>query len=82
MWREGNPPTLSVGVQIGSATVENSMEVSQNLQTEPPHHAAITRLGIYPDKTITQRDTRTPLFTAALFTIAKTRGKHAFSSTN
>ena len=29
-------------------------------------------LGLYPDKTIVQKDTRTPVFIAALFTIAKT----------
>ena len=27
MWSEGNPPTLLVGMQIGTATMENSMEV-------------------------------------------------------
>ena len=26
MWRKGNPPTLLVGVQIGTATMESSME--------------------------------------------------------
>ena len=30
IWREGNPPTLLVGMQIGVATVESSMEVLQN----------------------------------------------------
>ena len=29
-------------------------------------------MGIYPEKTITQKDTCTPLFIAAPFTIAKT----------
>ena len=29
-------------------------------------------LGIYPDKAIIQKDTCTPMFIAALFTIAKT----------
>ena len=29
-------------------------------------------LGIYPDKTLIQKDTCTPMFIAALFTIAKT----------
>ena len=29
-------------------------------------------LGIYPEKTIIQKDTCTPMFTAALFTILKT----------
>ena len=29
-------------------------------------------LGTYPEKTIIQKDTCTPMFTAALFTIART----------
>ena len=37
-----------------------------------PYDPAIPLLGIYPDKTIIQKDTCTPVFTAALFTIAKT----------
>ena len=36
------------------------------------HNPAILLLGIYPEKTIIQKDTRTPMFIAALFTIAKT----------
>ena len=31
----------------------------------------IPLLGIYPEKTIVQKDTCTPTFTAALFTIAR-----------
>ena len=27
VWREGNPPALLVGMEIGTATIENSMEV-------------------------------------------------------
>ena len=37
-----------------------------------PYDAAIPFLGIYLDKTIIQKDTGTPMFIAALFTIAKT----------
>ena len=39
---------------------------------------AIPHLGIYPDKTIIQKDTCTPMFIAALVTIAKTwkQSKH------
>ena len=37
-----------------------------------PYDPAIPLLGIYPDKTIIQKDTCTPMFVAALFTIAKT----------
>ena len=29
LWRKGNPPTLLVGMSIGAATTENSMEVPQ-----------------------------------------------------
>ena len=39
---------------------------------EQPCDPAIPPLGIYPEKNIIQKDTRTPMFIAALFTIAKT----------
>ena len=39
---------------------------------ELPYDPAIPLLGIYPDKTIIQKDTYTTIFTAALFTTAKT----------
>ena len=29
VWRKGNSPTLLVGIQVGMATTENSMEVPQ-----------------------------------------------------
>ena len=44
----------------------------RKLKTELPYDSAIPLLGIYPDKTIIQKDTCTPMFIAALFTIAKT----------
>ena len=39
-----------------------------------PFHTqpAITLLSIYPEKNMIQKDTRTPVFTAALFTTVKT----------
>ena len=37
-----------------------------------PHDPAIPILGTYLKKTLIQKDTCTPMFTAALFTIAKT----------
>ena len=37
-----------------------------------PYDSAISSLGIYPEKTLIQKDTCTPMFIAALFTIAKT----------
>ena len=38
-----------------------------------PYDPASPFLGIYPEKSIIQKDTYTPVFTAALFTIAKTQ---------
>ena len=43
------------------------------LKIELPYDPAILLLGIHPDKTIIQKDTYTPMFTAVLFTVAKTR---------
>ena len=44
----------------------------RKLNIELPYDPAIPLLGIYPDKTIIQKDTCTPKFIVALFTIAKT----------
>ena len=43
----------------------------KTLKIELPYDPAIPLLDIYPEKTITQKDTCTPMFTAALFTIAR-----------
>ena len=43
----------------------------KKLNIELPCDPAIPLLGIYPEKTIIQKDTCTPMFTAALFTIAR-----------
>ena len=42
------------------------------LKIELPYDPVIPLLGIYPEKTIIQEGTCTPMFIAALFTIAKT----------
>ena len=44
----------------------------RKLKIELPYDPAIPLLGIYLDKTIIQKDTYTPMFIAALFTVAKT----------
>jgi len=52
---------------------KREMEVPEKkLKIELQYDPAIPLLGIYPDKTIIQKDTCTPMFTAALFTISKT----------
>ena len=44
----------------------------KKLKIELPYNPAIPLLGIYPEKTIVQKETCTTMFTAALFTIAST----------
>ena len=46
------------------------MEVPLNLKIELPYAPAIPLLGIYPEKTIIQKESC--MFIAALFTIART----------
>ena len=45
----------------------------KKLKIELPYDPAIPLLGIYPEKTIIQKDTCTLVFIAVLFTIARTR---------
>ena len=72
MRSKGNPLVLLVGMQTGAATVENSMEGPQKLKVELPYDPAIV-LGIYPKDTdvVKRRAISTPMFIAALSTIAK-----------
>ena len=44
----------------------------KNLEIKLAYDLAIPLLGIYPEKTIIKKNTCTPMFIAALFTIAKT----------
>ena len=54
-----------------TGTAENSMALPEkNLKIQLPYDPAIPLLGEYLEKTVIQKDT--PMFTAALFTIAKT----------
>ena len=32
MWRKGNPLTLLVGIQVGTATLENSVEIPHKIK--------------------------------------------------
>ena len=72
VWRKGNPALLLGGMYIDAATMQNEMEVLKKLKIELPYDWVVPLLGIYPEKTVTQKDTCIPMFIAALFTIAKT----------
>ena len=47
------------------------MEVPKELKVRLPYDPAVPLLGIYLEKNTIQKDICTPMFTAALFTIAE-----------
>ena len=56
--------------------------VWRKLKTELSYDPAIPLLGICPEKTVIQKDTCTPVFIPALFTIAKTWKQPKWPSTD
>ena len=84
MWRKRVSFALLVGMQTGAATLENSMEVPQKVKNRTTHDPAIALLGIYPKDTkmLIPRGTCTPMFIAALSTIAKVWKEHKCPLTN
>ena len=52
--------------------LETVWKLLKKLKVELPYDPAIPLLGIYPEKNMIQKDTCSPMFTAVLFTIAKT----------
>ena len=57
------------------------MESLKELKIKPQYDTAIPLLGIYSEKIIIQKDACTPMFTAALFTIERTRKQPKYLST-
>ena len=56
--------------------MEDGMEIPLKLGIKPPYDPAIPILGIYPEETKIEKDTSTPMFIAALFTIARIWKQH------
>ena len=54
----------------------------KKLEIKPPYDPAIPLLGIYPEETKIEKDTCTPMFIVALFTIARTRKQPRCPSTD
>ena len=54
----------------------------KKLKIELPNDPEIPLLGIYPEKTVIQKDTCTPMFIAALFTTTRTWKQPKFPSTD
>ena len=69
-------------MKIAAAPMENRMDLPQKLKIQLPYDREISLLGIYPDETIIQKDTYTPMFIAALYRIAKTQKQSKCPLTN
>ena len=54
----------------------------KKLKTELPYEPASPLLGTYPEKTVSQNETCTQMFTAALFTVVKPREQPTRPSTD
>ena len=72
VWRKGSPLALLMGMQIYTATMEDGIEIPLKVGIKPSYDPAIPLLGIYAKETKLEKDTCTPMSTAALFTIART----------
>lgn len=60
------PCTLLVETENGTATMENSIMVPQNIKNKMPSDPAISLLGIYPEESKARpRGICTPMFIAS-----------------
>ena len=53
-------------------SLKNLKRKKEKLKPELPYDPAVSLLHTYPEKNVIRKDTCTPVFTAALFPIAKT----------
>jgi hypothetical protein len=83
MWRKRNTPTLLVGLQTGTTTLEINLEITQKIGNMSLKEPAIPLLGIYPkDAPPCDRCTCSTMFIAALFVIARTYSNTSFYDHN
>ena len=73
MWRKGIPPTLLVECKLVKPLWKTVWRSLKKLKIELPYDPAIALLGIYPKDTevMKRKAIGTPIFIAALSTIAK-----------
>ena len=72
VWRKGNILLLLVECKSIQPLWKMVWRFLKKLGIKPPYDPAIPLLGIYPEETRVEKDTCIPLFTEALFTIART----------
>ena len=63
---------LLAGMKTDTTSRDCRRFLKKKLRTKLSYNPAIPLLGIYPEETIMEKDTCTPVFIATLFTIART----------
>ena len=72
MWRKGTLVHCWWECKLIQPLQRTVWRFLKKLKIELPYDLAILLLGTYPEKTIIQKDTCTPMFIAVLFTRART----------
>ena len=72
VWRNGKPLALLWECKQIQPLWRTVWRFLKKLKIQLPYDPAIPLWGIYPEKTIIQKESCTTMFTAALFTIAST----------
>ena len=70
--QKGKPLELSWGCKWIRPLWRTVWTVLKTLELKLPYHPETALLGIYPEKTITEKDMGIPIFIATLLTIART----------
>ena len=71
VWRKGNPLHCQWECKLIQPLWTTVWRFLKKLKIELPYDPAIPLLGIYSEKTVIQKGTCSPMFIAALFTIAR-----------
>ena len=72
VWGKGKPLALWWECKLIQPLLRTVWRFLKKLKIELPYDPAIPLLGIYPEKTIIQKESCTTMFIAALLTIART----------
>ena len=59
VWRKGNPLIALEGMQTDKTTMKTVLRFLKKLGIKLPYDSAVPLLGIYPEETITEKDTCT-----------------------
>ena len=80
--RKGNPLTLLVECKLAQPLWRTVWRFLKKMEIELPYNPAIPLLAIHTEETRIERDMCTPMFTAALFIIARTWKQPVHQQTN